>query len=135
MIYAQSPVVKGVRRRVAIRLESLPLGSSIRKIRNMSTASRRGRRHSGATVSATEAAKNFGRLVDRVREERATYIVERGGKAVARITPIDRAPFTAADFKALLAALPHADEAYLKATEDAAATRNRPRARRNPWER
>ena len=86
-------------------------------------------------MSATEAAKNFGRLVDRVREERATYVVERGGKAVARITPIDRAPFTVADFKALLAALPHADEAYLKTTEDAAATRNRQRVRRNPWER
>lgn len=116
-------------------MKSLSLSRDIRKIRNMSTISRRGRRKSGATVSATEAAKNFGRLVDRVREERATYVVERGGKAVARITPIDRAPFTVADFKALLAALPHADEAYLKATEDAAATRNRPRVRRNPWER
>jgi antitoxin (DNA-binding transcriptional repressor) of toxin-antitoxin stability system len=115
-------------------MKSLPPAANIRKIRNMST-SRRGRRNSGATVSATEAAKNFGRLVDRVREERATYVVERGGKAVARITPIDRAPFTVADFKALLAALPHADEAYLKATEDAAATHNRPRVRRNPWER
>ena len=98
------------------------------------TSKRRGAR-TESRVTATDAAKNFGRLVDRVREERITYVVERGGKPVARITTVDRAPFTLADFKALLAALPHADEAYLKATEDAAARRNRPRVRRNPWER
>lgn len=101
----------------------------------MRTDRKRRRRGSGSRVSATEAAKNFGRLVDRVREERATYIVERAGKAVARIAPIDRAPFTVADFKALIAALPHADEEYLKAAERAAAEHNRPRVRRNPWAR
>jgi prevent-host-death family protein len=86
-------------------------------------------------VSATEAAKNFGRLVDRVREERATYTVERGGKPVARITPVDREAFTLADQKTLIATVPRADEEYLKATERAAAARNRPRTRRNPWAR
>jgi hypothetical protein len=44
----------------------------------MSTNARRHRSRAGS-VSATDAAKNFGRLVNRVREERATYIVERGG--------------------------------------------------------
>lgn len=88
-----------------------------------------------ARVSATEAAKNFGRLVDRVREERATYVVERGGKAVARIEPIERASFTMADFKTLFASVPNADEAYLNATERAAGERNRPRKRQNPWAR
>jgi antitoxin (DNA-binding transcriptional repressor) of toxin-antitoxin stability system len=86
-------------------------------------------------VSSTDAAKNFGRLVDRVREERATYVVERGGKAVARITPIERDAFTVADFKALIATLPRAGAEYLDATEQAAATHNRPRTRPNPWER
>jgi len=33
------------------------------------------------TVSASEAAKNFGALVDRVREERAEYIIERAGRS------------------------------------------------------
>ena len=99
----------------------------------MRSSEKRGR--TPASVSATEAAKNLGRIVDRVREERATYVIERGGKPVARITPVDRAAFTIADFKALIAALPRADEAYLKATERASAVRNRPRVRRNPWAR
>jgi prevent-host-death family protein len=90
----------------------------------------------GSCVSATEAAKNFGRLVDRVREERATYVVERGGKPVARITPVDRAAFTLADFKALIAALPRTtSDDYMNAAERAAAAHNHPRARRNPWAR
>lgn len=101
----------------------------------MRTVRKHHRRGVGARVSATEAAKNFGRLVDRVREERATYIVERGGKAVARIEPIDRAAFTMADFKALITSLPRADENYLKAVAGASARHNRRRPRRNPWER
>jgi len=101
----------------------------------MRTIRRRRPRESAARVSATEAAKNFGRIVDRVREERATYIVERGGKAVARIEPIDRTSFTMADFKTLLASLPHASEEYLNATARVAAERNRPRTRQNPWAR
>jgi antitoxin (DNA-binding transcriptional repressor) of toxin-antitoxin stability system len=86
-------------------------------------------------VSATEAAKNFGRLVDRVREERATYVVERGGKAVARIVPVERAAFTMADFRRLTAVLPHPGEEYLTAVGRATARRSRPRTRRNPWAR
>jgi predicted Rossmann-fold nucleotide-binding protein len=42
-------------------------------------------RYGGAqTVTATEAARNFGRLVDTVRESRADIIVERGGVGVMR---------------------------------------------------
>ena len=92
-------------------------------------------RESRARVSATEAAKNFGRLVDRVREERVTYDIERGGKPVAQIAPADRALFTMGDFKALVRALPSSDDEYLSVIERASARRNRPRVRRNPWER
>lgn len=97
----------------------------------------RTKRRSGSQsrVSATEAAKNFGRLVDRVREERATYIVERGGKAVARIAPADRVTFTMGDFRALVVSLPHPGEEYLTAVAVAASQHNRPRTRRNPWAR
>jgi len=34
---------------------------------------KRPRRPTAESIAATEAAKNFGRLVDRVREEGATY--------------------------------------------------------------
>lgn len=86
-------------------------------------------------VSATEAAKNFGRLVDCVREERAEYVIERGGQPVARIGPIDTTNGTMADFKAVAAAAPHVNEEYLGAVERAVRRHNRPRIRRNPWAR
>ena len=106
----------------------------IRKIRNM-------RKHPklhpvrdvGSRVSATEAAKNFGRLVDRVRQEHATYIVERGGKPVAQIGPAAGQSFLMADFKTLMRRLPRSGSEYLDAVERAAARHNRPRVRRNPW--
>jgi antitoxin (DNA-binding transcriptional repressor) of toxin-antitoxin stability system len=106
----------------------------IRIIRIMIPRPRHPRRRPGS-VSATDAAKNFGRLVDRVREERATYIVERGGTPVAQIGPVEERVCTVADFKALIAEAPRVDEEYLEAVEAAAARHNRPRVRRNPWER
>jgi antitoxin (DNA-binding transcriptional repressor) of toxin-antitoxin stability system len=86
-------------------------------------------------VPATEAAKTFGHLVDRVREDRATYIIERGGKPVALITPLERHSFTFRALKALVTALPHADADYLTALERVAASRNKPTVRSNPWAR
>ena len=84
-------------------------------------------------VPATEAAKNFGRLIDRVRETRATYVVERGGKPVASIAPVERETFTMRDFKAIVGDSRRVPTEYLEATERAAARHNRPRVRRNPW--
>ena len=86
-------------------------------------------------VSATEAAKNFGRIVDRVRETRATYVVERGGTPTARIAPIERDRFTMSDFKDLVSRLPRADADYLDSVARVSAAHNKPRVRRNPWER
>jgi prevent-host-death family protein len=88
-----------------------------------------------ARITATEAAKNFGRLVDRVRDERATYVIERSGKPVAQIGPIDQPFSTLGDFKAWIRNHPPVDEDYLKAVEEVVARHNKPRVRRNPWER
>jgi prevent-host-death family protein len=88
-----------------------------------------------ARIAATEASKNFGRLVDRVRDERATYIIERSGKPVAQIGPIDQPFATLGDFKAWIRNHPPADEDYLKAVEAVVALHNKPRVRWNPWER
>ena len=57
-------------------------------------------------VSATEAARNFGEVLTRVREERAVYVVERHGKPVARITPVEDRVFTVADFIELVRSSP-----------------------------
>jgi antitoxin (DNA-binding transcriptional repressor) of toxin-antitoxin stability system len=88
-----------------------------------------------ATVPATEAAKNFGRLIERVRETRATYVVERGGRPVVSIAPVEREAFTMRDFKSLFAEHSRASSDYLDAVERASKGRNQPRVRSNPWER
>lgn len=84
-------------------------------------------------MSATEAAKNFGRLVDRVREERTPFVVERGGTAVVRVSPVEDPACTIGDLKSLLALLPQVDAEYLDALERAADRHNKPRRRRHPW--
>jgi prevent-host-death family protein len=100
----------------------------------MSTA-RNTRPPTPGRVSATEAAKNFGRLVDRVREEGISYIVDRGGTPVARIGPVERRSCTLADLRGLIESLPRADEEYLRSVQDVTGGRNRPHVRRNPWAR
>jgi prevent-host-death family protein len=97
--------------------------------------SKENRRRPRHRVSATDAARNFSRLVDKVREERASYVIERGGKPVARIAPAERLHFTMAELKVLVASLPAAGVEYLRLVEHASARHNRPRVRRNPWER
>jgi antitoxin (DNA-binding transcriptional repressor) of toxin-antitoxin stability system len=101
----------------------------------MGNSRRRGAGRHTVAVPATEAAKTFGRLVDRVREERTTYIIERGGKPVAQITPLERGSFTVGAFKALIAALPAADKDYLAALDRVVQRHGRTRVRDNPWER
>jgi antitoxin (DNA-binding transcriptional repressor) of toxin-antitoxin stability system len=86
-------------------------------------------------IAATDAAKNFGRLVDRVREERATYIVERGGKPVAQIGPVEPRHSTLADLAALFQRPSRLPEEYFRAVEAAVRRFNRPHVPKNPWER
>lgn len=87
------------------------------------------------SVSATDAAKTFGSLVDRVRETGVTYVVERSGRPVARICPVEGATFTMADFRRLVATLPRGEREHAAAVERVSARHNRPRVRRNPWAR
>ncbi len=92
---------------------------------------------SGApVVTATETAKNFGSIIDRVREERAVYVVERGGKPVAQIGPVAKT-VTVGDFVELIrsGSIPVAGEEYLKAVEDGIAYWNREEVPRDPWAR
>jgi antitoxin (DNA-binding transcriptional repressor) of toxin-antitoxin stability system len=85
------------------------------------------------TISATEAAKTFGRLVDRVREERAVHVIERGGKPVAQIGPVSEVRCTLAGFVELLRRAGRVDEAYLDEVEAGIAVWNKPAVTRDPW--
>jgi prevent-host-death family protein len=40
------------------------------------------------TVKATEVARNFSEVLDGVEHRHQTYVVTRGGKPIARITPV-----------------------------------------------
>jgi antitoxin (DNA-binding transcriptional repressor) of toxin-antitoxin stability system len=79
-------------------------------------------------VAAPSAAKNFGALVDRVRESGAVYEVESHGQVVAEIRPATR-HFTVHDLNALFAsrASAPAPAELLDAIEEA-----RREARRQP---
>ena len=85
------------------------------------------------TISATDAAKTFGGLVDRVREGRTVYVIERGGTPVAQIGPVPAASCTVADLVALLRAREPLDEAYLREVETGRKAWNKPSVPRNRW--
>src|SRR3954463_8983973 len=87
------------------------------------------RRYAGSRIAATDAAKNFGHLVSRVREEGATYVIERGGKPVARISPVGVTGSTMAALKALAASRTQADAGYAREVERASRRHNTPRVR------
>lgn len=84
-------------------------------------------------VSATEAAKNFGRIVDAVREARVEYVVERGGVPVARIAPASDRTCSGRDLVDLMRAAAGPDEAFRRAVESGRARLNRPAVPKSPW--
>lgn len=93
-------------------------------------------RHS-RTVSATEAAKNFGSILTEVRERGAEYVVEHRGKAVARISPEENRRLTLREFAGIVRnrTIPSPGEEYLRAVEEGIAYFNRPEVPADPWER
>jgi prevent-host-death family protein len=56
-------------------------------------------------ISATDASRNFARLLDEVENTGASYVVERHGRAVAEIRP-SHSGGTVADVRALLREAP-----------------------------
>lgn len=85
-------------------------------------------------VSASVAAKNFGALVERVREARATYVVERAGVPVVQIAPAAAPHPTVADLVDCLRGAGRPDERYLKEVELGVAFLNEPAIPSSRWE-
>jgi len=87
-------------------------------------------------IPATTAAKNFGTLVDRVRDHGTTFLIERHGRPVAQIGPVDAVPkATLRGLAAYLKAAPKIDEQTLRFVEQGIEAANRPGVPDNPWER
>ena len=86
-------------------------------------------------VSATEAARGFGEVLTAVLEERATYVVERHGRPVARITPVEDRVFTVRDFVELIRSgtVPSPGSEYVRAVQDGIALFNRAEVPGSPW--
>jgi antitoxin (DNA-binding transcriptional repressor) of toxin-antitoxin stability system len=94
----------------------------------MSTAAKR--------IPATTAAKNFGTLVDRVRDHGTTFIIERHGRAVAQIGPVQAGRSTTVrEFAEYMRTAPRIDEQVLRYIEEGIAAINRPAVPVNPWQR
>ncbi len=85
-------------------------------------------------VTASDAAKNFGALVEQVRETRATYVVERAGVPVVQITPAAAPRPTVADLADCLRGAGRLDERYLAEVERGIAFLNEPFVPSSRWE-
>lgn len=88
---------------------------------------------SSRTVSASYAAKNFGALVDAVREAGATYVVERSGQPVVHLVPAPVRRATLADLADLYREAGRLSEDYLREVERGAARLNRPSIPKDTW--
>lgn len=85
-------------------------------------------------ISATEAARSFSDVVARVHYRGEEFIVEKGGEAVCKITPVGQgaARTTIADVLALLDGTAAPDDGFRDAVLEA--VRKQPKAPRSRWE-
>jgi antitoxin (DNA-binding transcriptional repressor) of toxin-antitoxin stability system len=85
-------------------------------------------------ISATEAARSFSDVVARVHYRGEEFVVEKGGEAVCKITPVGQGATksTIADVLSVLDGLPTVDDGYREAVLEAA--RKQPKTPRSPWE-
>jgi prevent-host-death family protein len=90
---------------------------------------------SSATVSATEAAKNFGELVDRVRDEGVAYVVERKGRPIARVSPITDRRCTVQDLAGWFETRRALADKFVAAVTRHVNAVNRPRVPTSVWPR
>ncbi len=84
-------------------------------------------------MTATEAARTFSELVNRVHYRGETVLVERGGVPVCEIAPAKPPRFTLSDLAGLLRDLPRPDRGYLDTVERL--TRTQSAVAKGPWER
>ena len=84
-------------------------------------------------VSATDAARSFSDLLNRVQYRGETIVVERNGAAVCEIAPAKPFACTLSELATLLRSAPRPDSAYADVIEGI--TRNQPVVGPSPWAR
>jgi antitoxin (DNA-binding transcriptional repressor) of toxin-antitoxin stability system len=85
------------------------------------------------TISATDAARTFSDLLNRVRYGGEAFVIERGGEPICEMAPVTQPRFTGADLKSLLSSLPRPDAGFWDAVKKA--TRQATVIPKSPWER
>jgi prevent-host-death family protein len=84
-------------------------------------------------ISATDAARRFSEVLNRVRYRNETFVVKRGGEPICEIVPVRTSTFTGRDLVELLRSLPHPGKDYLDAVEKR--VRKQPKAEKSKWPR
>ena len=85
-------------------------------------------------VTATEAARKFSEILNRVAYKGESFIVERSGHPVCEIRPAaKRKEFTAADFAKMIKSVPRPDDQYFDDVEEV--IKNRQPVAPSPWQR
>jgi antitoxin (DNA-binding transcriptional repressor) of toxin-antitoxin stability system len=84
-------------------------------------------------ISATQAARQFSDLLNRVHYRGEEFVIERGGEPVCTLSPLKPATCSGAELLALLRSLPKPDAGFWDAVEDA--TRHYGEMPESPWER
>jgi antitoxin (DNA-binding transcriptional repressor) of toxin-antitoxin stability system len=69
-------------------------------------------------ISATQTARRFSELMNRVRYRGESFVVERGGKPVCEILPAQPVKFNGRELADLLRSLPKPDDEYLTLVEN-----------------
>lgn len=76
-------------------------------------------------ISSTELSKHLASVLTRVRDRNETVIVERNGKPLCQVTPIDESrAFTMADLAKLLRSLPPPEKEWADAVREVIATQD-----------
>ena len=70
-------------------------------------------------MTATEAARTFSEILNRVALKGESFIVERRGRPVCEILPAPSKKFTAADFAEMIRTAPRPDNQYFDDVEEA----------------
>jgi antitoxin (DNA-binding transcriptional repressor) of toxin-antitoxin stability system len=86
-----------------------------------------------STISATQAARTFSELLNRVRHRGETFLIERGGEPICEISPAKPPRRTGADLMVLLRKLPKPDGGFWDTVEEE--TQQEPMVLESPWER
>jgi len=83
------------------------------------------------TISATRAARSFSDVLSRVHYRGEEFLIEKGGEAVCRLTPVRVVARTARQLASVVGSLPKPDAQFLKDVERV--SKRQPKAPKSPW--